>query len=1270
MRSSLAPVPLLAAGILAAGILAVSPAAHAVSPPHLVSDLATTVSPSEGSHPHGMARYGDRVVFAAQPDDFADRLFVTDGTAEGTRELAAVCPEGTPGSLQLLFTASERAYFHATCGEVSAALWASDGTPEGTARLRVSWEGGGETLEDPGGGLGELGRWTESGGSTYFLWGGIYSPLELWTTDGTTGGTERVWLSEEESTPLYAGIAPAPDGNLVFATWTGFQGEIGFWHSDGSSGGTYRNQSTPTYSGGFTPAFFQPISSGLLAWFAVDSFDKSEIWTSNGTWDGTRRLVELQSESSAFDAFGGVLEEGGSLYFVASSDGVRSLWRSDGTPESTRRILDVSGWGISTRSLLRLGDHFLIPRCATPYGEGCEFSRVPLTGSTASPFALYCDGVPCSEAGEWWHTTRLGSTIVFRTWSEERVALWATDGVSPDAVELIRFCDGSEACAGVCVWITGGEPDLLLTTGQDCEDPLESLWVSDGSHAGTFRLAADLGGSFYQLDGGFSRLSSGGWVFSASGRGPGNELWRAASRDDSAELLVDLRLDRPGLAKMEPIGEADGEPLFAALDALGSTSIVHRAPGSEGLDRLFTLPPYSRWDSPTLRSLRGYDAGDEWLFLEKSPFSSSDLYSTPEQAYRYLPATGELTTLFADPHVDGMGALSRDLVRSPHGYLFLGSAGLDSAPAILAWRPGEIVPRVLVELPAVTARSGGVTRDKWFIVEDELRLVAIDLARLSREILIEGPDSCGVSVYPLAEGALVTNIYGPLELLRTDGTAAGTESLGVFPWSDHFWCSSGFESAIDEPKGRGLFGINEDCGGTQHLWTADGSRARTLSLHSDPSWYPLLGGTVEFRGARYFRVFTWNPVPLGSSFALWRTDRTPTGTERASWLPSRSSLGWNETLAVGARALYFPWEDADHGRELWQSDGTAEGTRLVADLEPGPAGSNPENLVTLGDQVIFTATTSAHGTELWQVDGGSAEPELVADLYPGRASSDPELVLATPEALYYLADDGVVGRELWEITNPSAAPCVTDARTLCLEGGRFRVRALYREFAGRTGAAQAVPLTSDSGLFWFFDPGNPELVVKVVDACGLPGFENFWVYSTGLTNVEVELEVVDSWSGERKRVATGLGEPYLPDFDSGAFQVCTSVPLPPHLPEAPEITTVLPLLGGRFEATATWTTAAGDTGSGYAVPLSADSGYFWFFAPETLEILVKMVDACGEPGFENFWLFAGGLTDVQVHLSVRDSWSGQVVLHDNPLGHPFTPLLETGRFRVCDVPQP
>ena len=55
------------------------------------------------------------------------------------------------------------------------------------------------------------------------------------------------------------------------------------------------------------------------------------------------------------------------------------------------------------------------------------------------------------------------------------------------------------------------------------------------------------------------------------------------------------------------------------------------------------------------------------------------------------------------------------------------------------------------------------------------------------------------------------------------------------------------------------------------------------------------------------------------------------------------------------------------------------------------------------------------------------------------------------------------------------------------------------------------------------------------------------------------------------------------------------------------------------------------TGSGFARPLTTDSGLFWFFAPQNLELLVKMVDGCS---FCNghFWVYAAATTDVEYHL--------------------------------------
>lgn len=116
-----------------------------------------------------------------------------------------------------------------------------------------------------------------------------------------------------------------------------------------------------------------------------------------------------------------------------------------------------------------------------------------------------------------------------------------------------------------------------------------------------------------------------------------------------------------------------------------------------------------------------------------------------------------------------------------------------------------------------------------------------------------------------------------------------------------------------------------------------------------------------------------------------------------------------------------------------------------------------------------------------------------------------------------------------------SGPCVADSTTLCLNGGRFRVRVAWTRSGGGSGPGMAVPLTADSGYFWFFDAANIELVVKVLDACGIPP-GNFWVFAGGLTNVGVVLTVDDRVAGSTRTYTNPLGMPFPPLQDTAAFE--------------------------------------------------------------------------------------------------------------------------------------
>jgi hypothetical protein len=110
--------------------------------------------------------------------------------------------------------------------------------------------------------------------------------------------------------------------------------------------------------------------------------------------------------------------------------------------------------------------------------------------------------------------------------------------------------------------------------------------------------------------------------------------------------------------------------------------------------------------------------------------------------------------------------------------------------------------------------------------------------------------------------------------------------------------------------------------------------------------------------------------------------------------------------------------------------------------------------------------------------------------------------------------------------------CVPGERSLCL-GGRFEVRASWRDSAGNAAEATAVPLTSDTGTFWFFDDANVELVVKVLQACVLN--DRFWVFAGGLTDVEVLLTLTDTTTGAVREYRNTLGQPYETVRDTSAF---------------------------------------------------------------------------------------------------------------------------------------
>ena len=266
-------------------------------------------------------------------------------------------------------------------------------------------------------------------------------------------------------------------------------------------------------------------------------------------------------------------------------------------------------------------------------------------------------------------------------------------------------------------------------------------------------------------------------------------------------------------------------------------------------------------------------------------------------------------------------------------------------------------------------------------------------------------------------------------------------------------------------------------------------------------------------------------------------------------------------------------------------------------------------------------------------------------------------------------------------------PCISDLTTLCLGGGgRFRVTTQWATGSGETGSGRAVSLMGgDTGYFTFFDPGSVEVVVKVLNGCSVDG--SFWILAGGLTNVGVVMTVTDSQTGTVRTYANPPGTPFRPIQDTTTFAACAAGAtagarpdggltgasmLPPRVTESigagatgPCVAnaTTLCLNNSRYEVRTQWVTRDGRRGAGQVIPLTGDTGAFWFFSSSNVEVVVKILNGCAVNSRD--WTFAGGLTDVEVILTVTDSETGTIQTYTNPQGTPFEPIQDTNAFPSC-----
>jgi ELWxxDGT repeat protein len=276
-----------------------------------------------------MTSWRGRLLFLVEGETCA--FWSSDGTPGGTRAILPQLPFlDCPTTVQ---AAGARFLFVAPLprgGRSVPQIFVSDGTAAGTRQISQIRYTRPSSGDDP----------VTAGGITFFR---IYLPIgtdvQVWRTDGTGAGTYLAFNA----------VQPADlfgfRGSLYFTARLPDSTVTRILYRVPASGGEpiplaeFDTSFNPFALPEFTPA-------GDRLFFVAPSGIGTELWTTDGTPAGTRRVSSIGSRPSSLKD----LVAAGNRVFFSADDGEhgRELWESDGTEEGTRMVFDLNPGGFSS----------------------------------------------------------------------------------------------------------------------------------------------------------------------------------------------------------------------------------------------------------------------------------------------------------------------------------------------------------------------------------------------------------------------------------------------------------------------------------------------------------------------------------------------------------------------------------------------------------------------------------------------------------------------------------------------------------------------------------------------------------------------------------------------------------------------------------------------------------------------------------------------------------------------------------------------------------
>jgi trimeric autotransporter adhesin len=307
----------------------------------------------DGSNIDQMAGVNGSLFFRADDGTNGPELWKSDGTELGTQIMNG--PNGIntmagAGSSPYGMTAvGTTLFFGADDGSTGTELWKSE-SPYTSAVQAAN-------INTAMGASSSPVFFTNYNGTLLFRATDGSSGIELWKSNGGALGAGTELVEDINQTPTSSANSNPNDltvagGILYFQADDGSTGPE-LWKSDGTAAGTDRVADILTGSIGSTPQLLSDVG-GTLFFRAPDSTAGLEPWKSNGgplMAGGTERIADIRSglmgsEPGTFS--GGFTDVGGTAFFDAN-DGVAGteLWMSNGGPlgAGTRLVANINPGG-------------------------------------------------------------------------------------------------------------------------------------------------------------------------------------------------------------------------------------------------------------------------------------------------------------------------------------------------------------------------------------------------------------------------------------------------------------------------------------------------------------------------------------------------------------------------------------------------------------------------------------------------------------------------------------------------------------------------------------------------------------------------------------------------------------------------------------------------------------------------------------------------------------------------------------------------------------